>query len=310
MAVKRTKQPFPAKQVSIQANAPETDLSDKWAVKIDYVTVCSSELYEVREPSQENVWSVTNWSRSLFRRCGLLAFTEPSFGAWELGAGRSGYGWSVRHTSGAVLFCGHPTQSPVLECGGAACDLLYRSGELMPWVAKHCEHVTRLDLAGDLVCDLTPVAFLAYGRSGVHKASGAKDSAKGSTRYIGSETSIRRCRVYRYFPPHPRADALRVEAVLRGKLAKHFAFQTTVARLDDLWSEAIRPFAFKCPQCRLPTQSIEPLLTLKNEPTSAGRLRWLEQQIRPALLNAHRAGLIDLPTWFDDVLKALPASTR
>lgn len=300
MTAKAQRMPLEQNNVKTQARAPESDLRGKWAVKIDYLTICSSVFHEVRELSPESVWDVDGWCQSLFLRAGIPAFTDTSSGVWQLGKGRSGYSWSVGHTSGAVLFCGHPTQPPVLECGGAACDLLQRFGELLPLIARHHERVTRLDLAGDLVCDITPDAFLAFGRSGRHKASGAKDSATGSTRYIGSETSVRRVRVYRYFEPHPRHKALRVEAVLRAELAKHYAFQTTVCKLDDLWSDAIKPFAFKCPQLRLPSQSVEPLLTLKNEPTSAARLRWLEKQIKPAVCAAHRAGLINIANWLSE----------
>jgi len=215
-------------------------------------------------------------------------------------SGRSGYPHSASLPIGARLFWGSPTARPLLELGGAACDALEARGLLLPYVTAHVDGVTRLDLAADITCDDTPAEFVAAGYSTRYAASGRAVSPTGSTEYIGSPTSDRRCRVYRYAPPHPRADALRVEVVLRRELAKDAAKALAISSLSDVYRTAARPFDFRSAKWKA-FKTVDRLArsTLPNEPTAAGRLRWLETQIRPAVLSAHKAGLIDLQEWLD-----------
>lgn len=270
-----------------------------WAVKIDYVSMTSSEFHVSPQDStiahhHVDIEATIVWAWM----CSQRDF-NPDDMQWRPVSPRSGYTRSAQHPIGARYFAGHATAKPLLELGGAACDYLQGKGQLLPLIERNIDGVTRIDFAGDIVTDLTPADFLSFGRSPRHLSAGRAVSATGETEYIGAPTSDRRCRVYRYAPPHPRADALRVEAILRRELAKAAALELSSRSIEDVWSAACQPFSFKCPLWRQPAQSLSPRETLRNEPTNASRLRWLEKQIRPAVIEAHKAGLIDLREWLD-----------
>jgi len=273
-----------------------------WAVKVDYLSVCTGVFSEPFPDGQEHVWAVSSYGRSIFRRVGLTALAEASLGAWAIGSGRQGWTRSIRHSSGAVLFFGSEMRPPLLELGGAACDLLRTSGELSPLISQYWQNITRVDLSGDLECDLTPKAFLDFGYSPRHTTDSHDKSATGWTEYLGSEKSDRRLKVYRYYEPHPRSRFLRVEVTLRRDLAKSAAAALIDAPASQVWTAACRPFGLQAPQWRLPATLLKIQPTMKAEPTAASRLRWLEKQIRPAVREAHRAGLIDLQVWLDEAV--------
>jgi len=300
MAVKSPSSPIDQNTAQTQAHAPESKTRPEWAVKVDYISVCSGAFSEPYPDTQETVWNVTKYARSIFSRIGLSALTDPTSGAWAIGAGRQGWSASIRHSSGAALFFGSEMRAPLLEMGGAACDLLRQFGELEPLIYAYWQNITRIDLAGDLECDLTPEAFLAYGHSPRHKTDGHDKTMTGWTEYLGSMTSDRRLKVYRYYDPHPRARFLRVEVTLRRDLAKSAAVDLTFSPVSEVWLAGCSPFALKAPQWRLPSQSLKLQRTMKSEPTAASRLRWLEKQIRPAVIASHKAGLINLTEWLSE----------
>jgi len=276
----------------LQANTP-------WRVKIDYLSVTSSLLHVYDPITGESFNDPSLYAITACDAAALGPVLSTDQNAWRPAAGRSGYSHSAQHGLGVRIFWGSQTARPLIEIGGAACDALDNARLLHPFLIRHAETVTRIDLAADLTCELSPSEFLSYGRSSRHAASGRASSATGETEYIGSPTSDRRCRVYRYAPPHPRSDALRVEVVLRRELAREAATALTRHPLSVVYSQAAAPFDFRCPQWSLPKVFKEARKTLPNEPTAAGRLRWLEKQIRPAVLEAHRAGLIDLREWLE-----------
>ena len=271
-----------------------------WRVKIDYLSLTSGEFHVFSQTTAHAYVDVAYEASAVWRRlCGGEVSPDASDCFTPVSA-RSGYTRSAQSARGVRFFAGHASAPPLLEIGGAACDYLREIGVLRPLMERNVDGVTRLDLAGDITTDLRPAEFLAFGRSPRHASAGRAVSATGETEYIGSPTSDRRCRVYRYEPPHPRADALRVEVILRRELAKSAALALCASDVAAVWSEALAPFSFKCPLWRQPSQSLSPRMTLRNEPTNASRLRWLEKQIRPAVIEAHKAGLIDLQRWLDE----------
>jgi len=282
---------------------PHDDVNDDapaWAVKIDYISLCSAALmHPVQASSEVDAYPSAVAALSL-EGVGLKRFVMLPGHTWSFGAGRKAYPRSVRSASGAVLFYGAAAQPPLLELGGSACDALRLAGEQDTLVYNHWERFTRIDLAGDLESEISPEAFLAYGRSPRHKADGHDDSATGSTRYVGSPTSDRRLKVYRYYPPHPRSRFLRVEITLRRDLAKSAAAALADVPGSQVWQAACEPFSLKAPQWRLPSGSLRLQPTMKSEPTAASRLRWLIKQIKPAVIDAHKAGLINLTEWLSD----------
>lgn len=167
----------------------------------------------------------------------------------------------------------------------------------MPLIQRNFETITRLDLAADLETGVTPAEFVAAGYSARIRTSGADDSETGSTRYVGSEKSAKFARVYRYYDPHPRSKFLRVEVVLRDEYAKSAAQMLLTQSVAEVYWASTASLSFKHPTWRRPDEFAEAKLTLPNERKNANRLRWLEKQIRPVIVEAHKTGLIDVLDW-------------
>ena len=70
------------------------------------------------------------------------------------------------------------------------------------------------------------------------RASGYQNSESGETCYVGSQKSDRYARVYRYNPPHPRADLLRIEHVFRRDYAKKVAAEVINSSVEAIAASA------------------------------------------------------------------------
>lgn len=277
--------------------SPESPESPVWRCKIDYVSISSPLLHVPPDPDIPFDPTPDLEAHLALKALGVLtpALHEPR--AWRVGAGRSGHKRSLYHPVGIVIFFGHPFNPPLIEIGGAGCDLINSTGELLALVQRECDRITRLDLAGDLICETSPLAFVSAGVSSRYASDGHANSATGQTQYIGSSKSDRHAKIYRYAPPHPRSDALRVEVTLHRELAKAAAQELCSRRISDVYAAACKPFSFRSAQWGFPTEDTLPRLTMRNEPTSASRLRWLITKIRPSVIQAHKDGLIDLESW-------------
>lgn len=278
---------------------PSAD-AHSWQVKIDYLSFTSKEFHYVPTSATEAHFVVCFEAARAWRDIRHDSGDAIQSPSWRPCAARSGYTRAARHSSGARYFAGHASAAPLIELPGAACDQLRRIDRLAQLVSENVEGITRLDLAGDLVCDLSPAGFVSAGYSSRVRTRSSVVSATGCTEYLGSPKSDRFVRVYRYAEPHPRADALRVEVVLRRELAKSAAQALLSAEVDAVWRSALQPLSFKSASWGTGSGITLPRLTLPNEPTSASRMRWLEKQIRPAVIEAHRAGLIDLERWLTE----------
>jgi len=276
-------------------------IQDQWRAKIDYVSVTSSRFHFTPDNPLAPHYGVV--TEAVMALAAIMRGHTSDYNAqlWTSVGGRSGYTRGARCTLGMTFYAGHATAKPLLEIGGAACDWLHHHGALLPLVQRECEGITRLDLAGDITCLVQPAEFVASGYSALVRTKSSVSSATGSTEYLGSPTSDRSCRVYRYAAPHPRSDALRVEIVLRRELAKSAALELCARSIADAWQSAAKSLSFKHPLWSQAATDRLPRLTLKSEPSSASRLRWLVKQIKPAVLDAHRAGLINLTDWLSEL---------
>lgn len=108
----------------------------------------------------------------------------------------------------------------LVEHTGAGCDHLHERGLLLPLVYEHCDNMTRIDIATDMLTDARPADFANRRRGMKTSAVGFQKSDTGETVYVGSRKSDRTCKVYRYDGNHPRKDWLRVEYTYKGKNAK------------------------------------------------------------------------------------------
>jgi len=287
--------------LTISPTIAENAEKPTWRCKIDYVSISSPLLHVPPDPDIPFDPTPDLEASLALRALGVFTPTLHAPMTWRVGAGRSGHRRSLYHPIGIVIFFGHPFNPPLIEIGGAGCDLINSTEELLSLVQRECDRITRLDLAADLTCPTSPSDFLSTGVSSRYVSTGRNNTGTGQTEYIGSSKSDRHAKIYRYAPPHPRSDALRVEVTLHRELAKSAAQELCSRSIADVYVSACQPFSFKSSQWGLPKQATLPRLTMKSEPTSASRLRWLETKIKPSVLQAHKDGLIDLRLWVEEL---------
>lgn len=267
-----------------------------WRVKIDYVSLTSGEFHVPLPISNKDARTYSTDGEAACRSAGIGSLSEDRRVVWKDAGGRSGYAVSSSHEVGARIFFGHEKAPPLAELGGAACDTLFEAGELLPLISRNTNGVTRIDLAADIKTDVSPFDFIAAGRGGRQKSISRINSAKGQTVYIGSPHSERRMRVYRYFEPHPRHEFLRVEVMCRDELARAAATDVLLHGIGDAWRAAITPYGLEHELIYGARTDRKMERTLRNEPTSAGKLVWIHKQVVPALRAAIKSGLISADT--------------
>lgn len=154
-----------------------------------------------------------------------------------------------------TLFYGSKDLVMTLEISGKGCEELHNAGRLVDVVRKAQQSgtITRVDVAVDMLTDVDPREFVEARTVKRQKSSEIAVSSTGVTCYIGSRKGDRYARVYRYAPPHPRADLLRCEMVFRKKQAAIVAAEwiehgdtETAARAGNIYGwqhEAFTPKA-------------------------------------------------------------------
>jgi len=184
----------------------------------------------------------------------------------------------------------------LIEIQGRGCKLLSAQNALLPLIAATHTRATRVDVALDYETTMSPTSFVGMGYSNRIKSTGTFESTSGSTVYLGSRTSSKYARIYRYTEPSPRAGELRSEYVFRKRAAKHIArsiadsgvisgtyayvcsFGTYVPELDDI---AVSE----------PTKELRVRESAKTE-------RWLITQCAPAFRRLVQEGVITDPLAF------------
>lgn len=117
-----------------------------------------------------------------------------------------------------IHFGGH--SNALVQFSGAGCKFLAMEGLLMDTIVSMKHRMTRIDMAIDIETTTSPEDFINAGYNNRIKSKSVQTSPSGQTAYIGSRTSAKFCRVYRYEPPHPRAKLLRVEYETKKSQAK------------------------------------------------------------------------------------------
>jgi len=217
--------------------------------------------------------------------------------------------WEWKATSG---FYSHRIQCPdslisiswrggnphaLCEISGRSIDLVLQSISVATLAQATSGRATRLDIAVDFETELMPQAFIEAGFSERIKSTASVDTETGSTRYIGSRSGERMARIYRYHPPHPRSQFLRVEIELKGDAAKITCAALHKAELTEVAMSANLSFAWKHPLWTDTSIEVSKLPARFYDRDGAETLRWLETAVVPSLRSADENGLIDLKEW-------------
>lgn len=224
---------------------------------------------------------------------------SPNLLSWELSSGRPPYSASYRTDRGIILFWNVRLGHCLMEITGQGCEFLRGVKMLNPLIQRMKSRLTRIDLAVDMQTECTPSSFLAQSQSARFKSRASMLSDTGHTEYVGSRNSERYCRVYRYAPPHPRANLLRSEFVFRKQNAKLFA-QSAVECGFDLTALALgagQIYGFEHDDWNLKGDEIA-LDSWTPERAQGKTVRWLISQVAPAFKRLVNEGVIDNPTEF------------
>jgi hypothetical protein len=220
---------------------------------------------------------------------------------WELSSGRPPYGASYRTDKGISIYYNARLPHCLIEVSGRGCEYLQSLGilkRLIQWV--HLK-VTRIDIAVDMHCATSPSDFVKESQSARFKSRQSVTSETGDTEYIGSRSSERYCRVYRYAPPHPRHAFLRAEMVFRKQNAKLFVEKAIQCGFDltALALGAGQVYGFEHASWNLSGNEI-PLSSWTPEREQGKTVRWLISQVAPAFQKLVSEGVIEDPQAFFD----------
>lgn len=158
----------------------------------------------------------------MFRTLGAAFIEKAMSGVWELRErSRAPYkhSWEIKGV-GITVFASPTLPHFLIEISGAGCERIIELGEMEHLLRATQDRVTRIDIACDIETDTKPQDFVNVLTSKRMRASGYQTSESGTTCYVGSRTSERFARVYRYNAPHPRAHLLRVEHEFKREYAK------------------------------------------------------------------------------------------
>lgn len=186
------------------------------------------------------------------------------------------------------------------ELSGQACDAVLTQITTSDLAHAANGRATRIDLAADIETVLTPTEFCGGGYSARIESTSLVDSPSGQTFYVGSRKGERMARVYRYNPPHPRANLLRIEVELKGDAAKMACEEMKIMDLSKLAQAANLTFDWQHPLWKDGQIMVSKIPARPYDRAGAETLRWLNSVVVPAIRKAHQAGLIDLPSWLLD----------
>lgn len=208
--------------------------------------------------------------------------SELSFGDW--GSGRAPYRGKLHLGDlGLTVFFGGNVNHVLYELSGVGCEVFSALGLLDPLLKEWGDRCTRLDIAADFETDVTPEVFAAA-RDGERFKSGAvMHSESGTTVYVGSQKSDRFARVYRYAEPHPRANLLRCEMILRSEQAKTAVASYLDVGLNRLVGSVGSAFGWSHDLWVGTQWQGEALSYFRPQRGMGGTTRWLMVQVLPAL---------------------------
>lgn len=228
----------------------------------------------------------------------ILFFNGEGF---EPTGGRAPYRVAIaRDDHGARIHGASHTETILYELSGRGCEPLRDSESAASVLGSVHESITRLDVAVDIITRSSPSDFANSRSHDRFRSVAFIRSATGETVYVGSAKSDRFCRVYRYNPPHPRSELLRVEYVFRRGLARDAALQLSQA---DGWENYLgrvgNTYGFNHESWQPESRTDERLSSPIVERKDADTVHWLYAQVVPAVRRLVQSGALDMTDWLE-----------
>jgi hypothetical protein len=222
---------------------------------------------------------------------------------WQLGKGRAPYEASYHHPAGGLVMFFHTRLDHCLvEISGQGCDWMSKYAMWTSLLEKVQHRVTRIDVACDFETGLDPIVFARQRDHDRFRTHSEFVSESGTTAYVGSRSSNRYARVYRYNPPHERAHLLRVEHVLKADDAKSGLQRILETGLTDFASALGHVFGWHHPTWVVSEHDAIPFEAYRPERKEGKTLFWLADTIAPLLLRLEAEKVIDIDQWIADHL--------
>jgi len=210
----------------------------------------------------------------------------PYMDAWQIGGG------------GISLFASPNLTHCCVEISGQGCEGLLARSLLAEILIRISERVTRIDIATDIETAVKPPDFVAETNHERMRASGYQKSETGETCYVGSQKSDRYARVYRYAPPHPRENLLRIEHVFRRDYAKAVAKVCMEGDISAVAKAAGLAFGWSHAAWSLQDAPHMDISVVKAERAAGKTVYWLLKSCAPAFKRLCKDGTIRDPEAF------------
>lgn len=194
---------------------------------------------------------------------------------------------------------------------GEACAVFNRRGDGMRDLAfARASRVTRIDLAHDFRVTTRPEDVMNAGFSPRIQSVSMTKSSTGETLYLGSRQSEKFTRVYRYDPPNPRSETLRVEIEFKGDKAKSISQSLGHQAVPDVYWGEFRALQLSHDALSSEAPSESKSAPLPRQKTSeAGTDRWLRLVALPAIRSAILNGRLEkqeVLEYFEHVYTEIP----
>jgi len=271
-------------------------------VHIDWLTFTMVPRYESAEDNRESLnEAYANAIERVWHSTFDPATLAGAFGGeWQKQErSRAPYtdAWTL-HGAGITLFAGISLNHCCVEISGGGCEILIEKNLLYSVLGAVVGRVTRIDIACDIETDVTPMEFVNVTSHKRMRSSGYQKSATGETCYVGSRTSERYARVYRYAEPHPRAHLLRAEHVFHKAYAKKVARAILDHGSDAVARSAGEAFGWMHDTWQ-PSNTHVPDLSIVSAEREAGKtITWLISSVAPAFKRLCEDGTIRDPEAF------------
>lgn len=218
---------------------------------------------------------------------------------WQVTTSRPPYKIAILRDDHAYSIYGHSHTNTILfEITGRGSEALRSSQMASNVLAAIGEHITRIDIAGDVRTHLRPVDILSERSHNRMRSQSTITSDTGETCYLGSAKSDRFVRVYRYNAPHPRSDFIRCEFVYRREYARVAAAELGATYdIREFFARSINSFGLSHPILNPGVETSERVSVKMASRQDEQTVRWLYAQVAPAVRRLVGSGALDLGEW-------------
>lgn len=218
--------------------------------------------------------------------------------------GRAPYNAAMqRDDKGVMAFAHQRIANALFEVGGIGLDALGSLDAELAVMGEVQSRLTRVDIACDIFTETRPDEFAKQRGNEKFKAWSEAVSESGHTVYVGSKTSDRYARVYRYNPPHPRSQFLRVEHVLKAEQAKLAVQSIEVNGLEAFVAMLGNTFGWVHADWNPNVDTAEAAAAWRPERRQGKTVAWMYSTVVPSLRKLIADGVITLADFVEEVTK-------